>query len=89
MRENSTEATYIRQASCQNGTTTMRRIEENVRAVLASLIAHTSAPAMSLGIYVAVTRVLPSPDPHSAALLSQSAAPDLIWSESMHKVPPK
>ena len=58
------------------------RLKENIRAVPVSLIAHTFVRAMSLGIYVAVMRALPSPDPQFAERLSQSAAPDLIWSES-------
>jgi hypothetical protein len=53
-------------------------LEESVLAVPTSLIAHTFAPAMFLGIYVAVTLALPSLDPHSATLPSQSSALGLI-----------
>ena len=58
------------------------RLKGNTRAVPVSLIAHRFARVMSLDIYVVVMPALPSPDPHYAALLSQFAAPDPIWSES-------
>ena len=92
MRENSTEATYIRRAyyvRMELEVITNKIRGGSVLAVPTSLIAHTSAPAMSLGISVAVTLVSPSLDPHSAVLLSQSSAPGLILSESMAQVSPE